>query len=109
VPRYTAVEPEVTALNAPAHRACRLPWNAQDQGPFGKLRAGSGAPSAWTGDLAGTGAARRPVGGVGFVASLPDAEGMIGGFPRVLPVAILTSSLRDGAGKVLGLIRKCGW
>jgi len=58
VPRYTAVEPEVTALNAPAHRACRLPWNAQDQGPFGKLRAGSGAPSAWTGDLSGTGAAR---------------------------------------------------
>jgi hypothetical protein len=28
--------------------------------PFGKLRAGSGAPSAWTGDLTGTGATRRP-------------------------------------------------
>jgi hypothetical protein len=27
--------------------------------PFGKLRAGSGAPSAWTGDLTGTGARRR--------------------------------------------------
>jgi hypothetical protein len=30
----------------------------KSEGPFGKLRAGSGAPSAWTGDLAGTGAAR---------------------------------------------------
>jgi hypothetical protein len=42
-----------TRMNGPSAVHSRSP-NARD--PFGKLRAGSGAPSAWSGDLTGTGA-----------------------------------------------------